>query len=368
MKRVLILLVLVSFILAEELTVTGLSGSQFTVPLVDSNYVVVKSILSELYIRNSQESDELTIRFNDDKLTVVDGESIAISNSDTLSLEAAAITHNQKVALTVKDVAVTLSEVTGLYFRYSSFTNVLSIHREPLCYKELTGTIVLDPGHGGKDPGAIGQNGTYEKDVVLSTTLKTAEYIREHSSINVLLTRETDEFIALGDRTAFANDSGADLFISIHANASPKLDNIGGYKMYFLSDAKNESDERIAMLENAALDFEEEEDTEIDLLQTILSDMVNNEYLKESQDLSIDLEASFDEKVTDVEALHTGVGQANFFVLRGAAMPSVLVEICFLSNTTEEELLNNDDFTDDVAEAIGSALLAFRYKLRSSYE
>ncbi len=368
MKQVLILFVLVFSVLATDLTVTGLSGSQFTVPFVDSNYVTVKSILSELYIRNSQESDELTIKYNENIATVSEYDTVVVINSDTIDLESEAIVDDDHIALAVNDIATIMSEVTGLYFRYSSISNVLSIHREPLKYKELTGTIVLDPGHGGKDPGAIGQNGTYEKDVVLSTTLKTAEYIREHSSINVLLTRETDEFIALGDRTAFANDSGADLFISIHANASPKLDDIGGYKMYFLSDAKNESDERIAMLENAALDFEEESDSETDLLQTILSDMVNNEYLKESQDLSIDLEASFDEKVEDVDALHTGVGQANFFVLRGAAMPSVLVEICFLSNTTEEELLTNDDFTDDVAEAIGSALLAFRYNLRSSYE
>jgi len=367
MKQLLILHVLVLSLFATDLTVVGLSGSQFIVPRNESNSVALEVILNELNIRNSKDSKKLTVRYNDSKLTLAVDDSVGIVDADTIPLSSSVERSDGLVSISVEDITSLLSRLTGLFFRYSPSSSELSIHREPLLYKDLTGVIVLDPGHGGKDPGAIGQNDTYEKDVVLDVTLKTAEYLRENSSLKVLLTRETDTFLALGERTSFANDSDADLFISIHANSSPKMDDVGGYKMYFLSDAKNETDERIAMVENSALDFEED-DSEIDLLQTILSDMVNNEFLKESQDLSIDLESSFDHKVTDLDALHTGVGQANFFVLRGAAMPSVLVEVCFLSNTSEEALLNTDDFTNDVAEAIGSALLSFRYKQRSMNE
>ncbi len=225
-------------------------------------------------------------------------------------------------------------------------------------------TIVLDPGHGGKDPGASGPTGVMEKDVVLAITLKVRDLLKKNSKLKVLCTRDKDVFIPLSDRTKFANDNKADFFISIHADAVPgtakRRHSTKGYKIYFLSQAKNEEDKLVAMRENAVIELEEKPQNYTSL-QNILIDLAGNEFLKESQEFCILLDQKFDASLDNkINKLHLGVGQANFWVLNGAFMPSVLIETGFLSNPNEEKLLADKKFQDKIAMAIYNAVIGFQ--------
>lgn len=229
---------------------------------------------------------------------------------------------------------------------------------------ELLKTVVIDPGHGGKDPGAIGVGGVKEKDVVLSIALKLRDMLKKTEGITVYLTREKDVFIPLQDRTKFANDKKADLFISIHADAisgnAQRKKITRGYKVYFLSQAKNEEDKLVAMRENAVIKLEDRPQN-YSSLQNVLIDLAGNEYLKESQDLCILLDQKFDSGLKKkIPKLHLGVGQANFWVLNGAYMPSVLIEVGFLSNATEEKLLADNVFQKSIASSIYDAIIKFK--------
>ncbi len=231
--------------------------------------------------------------------------------------------------------------------------------------KQQIRTVVIDPGHGGKDPGAIGQSGLQEKNVVLQVGLAMRDALKKNSTLKVFMTRSTDIFIPLRERTKFANDKGADLFISIHANSiggnRKRKTSVKGYKVYFLSQAKNEADKLTAMMENSVIEMEEDV-KKGDYLQNILIDMANNEFLTESQDLSILISETFGQSFAKIRAQHKGVGQANFWVLNGAYMPSVLVETCFISNPNEEKLLSSKKFRKKLGAAIGDAIIEFKEK------
>ncbi len=228
-------------------------------------------------------------------------------------------------------------------------------------------SVVIDAGHGGKDPGAIGPGGTKEKDIVLPIALALRDQLRERSDITVYMTRTTDTFVELRDRTQLAVDKDADLFISIHANSigggKRKRDQVKGYKVFFLSQAKNEEDRRVAMLENSVVQFEKRPRGN-NFLQNLLLDLTANEYLLESQDLSIMIAESFAESLKSIRKIHTGVGQGPFWVLYGATMPAVLVETGFISNSREEKLLTEKKTQQRLAEAICTAILTFK----SNYE
>jgi len=225
--------------------------------------------------------------------------------------------------------------------------------------------IALDPGHGGKDPGAVGPTGLLEKDIVLDVTRRLAEMLRDQLGIRVLLTRDDDTYVSLQRRTEIANSTGADLFISIHANASRKR-SVGGCETFFLSPAKNDDARAVAMLENAALKFEEElgltteglSDEDF-ILRDIVSDMLQSSFLKESEDLAAHIQADMNKKLN---LRNRGVDQAGFFVLVGAKMPAVLIEIAFISNQHEEKLLKQRWFRQQVAEAIFNGLKDFKTK------
>ncbi len=230
-------------------------------------------------------------------------------------------------------------------------------------------TIVIDPGHGGKDPGAIGAKGVREKDVVLGIGLYLRELMRMKTDLNVYMTRDKDVFIPLSERTKFANNKKADLFISIHADAVPgtskRKETAKGYKIYFLSQAKNEEDKLVAMRENAVIELEERPQN-YSSLQNVLIDLAGNEYLRESQDLCILLDQKFNVSLNKkISKLHLGVGQANFWVLNGTYMPSVLIEAGFLSNVAEEKLLADKNFQKEMAKAIFEAVTSFQDKYES---
>ena len=222
--------------------------------------------------------------------------------------------------------------------------------------------IVVDAGHGGEDQGAIGKKKTKEKDVCLDIALKLKRILEEEGRFEVIMTRQIDTFIPLGDRTKIANDAGADLFISIHANANRKR-HIAGVTTYFLDVARNDESRALAVEENASIRFEREESDDFeaaDDLSFILLDMVQNEHQKESEELSklIQRELADSLRIPD-----RGVDQAGFFVLNRAYMPAVLVETAFISNPDEEKLLRKKEFQEKIAWGVYRAVLAFKAKV-----
>jgi len=207
-------------------------------------------------------------------------------------------------------------------------------------------TIVIDPGHGGKDPGARGRSGLMEKDIVLDVGLRLRRLIEERLGLNVIMTRETDVFIPLEERTAIANTKGADLFVSVHANAS-RREGAKGVETYLLGRATDRDAMATAERENSA------SEKSLNTLQLILTDLMNTAKKEESLRLAYyvqenmigHLETRY--KVTDL-----GVKQAPFYVLVNARMPSILAEISFISNREEEKLLSDGEHRQEIAEAI----------------
>ncbi len=211
--------------------------------------------------------------------------------------------------------------------------------------------IVVDAGHGGKDPGAVGPNGVLEKDVTLAMAKRLKKHLEKDLGCEVILTRDRDVFLPLEERTAIANKVGADLFISLHANASPHR-TAYGTETYYLNLAKNEQAAAVAARENGTTL------KEVSDLEAILFDLMANSKINESGRLAAEIQKSLvdqlSRKYSNVKDL--GVRQGPFYVLLGATMPSVLVEAAFISHRREEARLTDGNFQDHTARAISRAV------------
>jgi N-acetylmuramoyl-L-alanine amidase len=219
-------------------------------------------------------------------------------------------------------------------------------------------TVVIDPGHGGKDPGTIGRRyKSDEKQIVLDVAALVAKNLEKNSDLEVILTRDRDQFIPLAQRGQIANRKGTGLFVSIHVNASSDR-KLNGSSTYFLSAAKTDEERATAMLENGALKYEvdERDQGRRDEISLILQDMAQNEYLRESQELS----SIIQQEITKIKGINDrGLRQANFAVLRGAYMPAALVETAYISNPADEKLLNSTSFRSSLAGAITAGILKY---------
>ncbi|HEX8274235.1 MAG TPA: N-acetylmuramoyl-L-alanine amidase [Longimicrobiaceae bacterium] len=218
--------------------------------------------------------------------------------------------------------------------------------------------VVVDAGHGGVDPGARGPGGTREKAVTLAVARRVAEILRANPEYEVRMTRDRDTLIALRDRARFANgwkrEGQPALFLSIHCNANPSRA-AKGFETYFLSEAKTEDARRVEQMENAAEEYEEDRGG-ADPLAFILQDLRQNEHLRASNDWAAIIQ-------DQLGAVHPGpdrgVKQAGFYVLNGAFMPAVLVEIGFISNAQEEEVLGSPRYQQLIAERLARSVDAF---------
>ncbi len=219
--------------------------------------------------------------------------------------------------------------------------------------------VVIDPGHGGHDPGAIGRNGLYEKDVVLDIALKLRGILLANPLNEVFLTRETDRYISLEERTAIANRKNADLFVSIHVNASP-LRRVNGIETYLLNWTNDEEAMRVAARENMiTLKKMREMQRNMDTLGMILNDLSRDNKRNESIRLANYIQKSMISILNNesrYNRIDLGVKQALFYVLFGARMPSVLVEVSFISNPQEEKLLSYESYRLQIAKAIAKGL------------
>ena len=222
--------------------------------------------------------------------------------------------------------------------------------------------IVLDPGHGGKDPGAVGKVlKAQEKAVNLAVALKLKQMLEREMGVQVLMTRSDDRFVSLGDRTKFANDNKADLFVSIHTNAS-KDSKAKGCETYYLSTAVTSDARAVEALENQVVELYEGGVTakaKYDDLGFILSDLSQTEHLESSNNLAGNIQMNL---VAGSGFYDRGVKQANFYVLRGAFMPSVLVELGFISNPDEEKQLTDPLYQERLARTIFEGIKRFKYR------
>jgi N-acetylmuramoyl-L-alanine amidase len=214
--------------------------------------------------------------------------------------------------------------------------------------------IVIDPGHGGKDPGAMAF-GMKEKDIVLDIAKKLAPILENELHCEVLLTRTEDVFISLEERTAIANTENADLFVSLHINAHPSA-NVRGLETYYLNLSTNAEAMRVAARENATSTHQMSD------LQDILSDIMKNSKISESSRLAQQVHNSIIGKAetngfADIKNL--GVKQAPFYVLIGAEMPAILIEIAFISNEKDLQNLQDANFVHMLTQEIASGIRAY---------
>jgi N-acetylmuramoyl-L-alanine amidase len=216
--------------------------------------------------------------------------------------------------------------------------------------------IVIDPGHGGKDFGAPGFTpGVHEKDVVLEIAKRVARRVRDELNLEAILTRSDDRYLTLEERTAFANTRGADLFVSIHTNAS-RDPRAYGTETYFLNLATDDEAIRVAAMENAT------STKNISDLHSILNDLLRNAKINESSRLAQVVQSSLIKNLNRRgydRVKDKGVKQAPFYVLLGARMPSILVETAFISNRDECHLLTSPSYQEHLAESIVRGLRTY---------
>ncbi len=220
--------------------------------------------------------------------------------------------------------------------------------------------IVIDPGHGGKDPGAIGYlKSVREKNVTLEISRRLARKIRQRLGCEAILTRNGDAFLSLEERTAIANTKNADLFISIHTNAN-KTRACRGIETYFLNLATDEHAILVAARENAT------SAKNISDLEAILSDLMKNAKIDESSRLAGHVQEAIIRKLKPRynRIKNNGVKQAPFYVLLGAEMPCILIEVAFITNPRECRRLNSAGYQEDIADAIVTGIQQFIKEIR----
>jgi len=222
--------------------------------------------------------------------------------------------------------------------------------------------VVLDAGHGGKDFGAT-RNNYVEKKIVLDVTLKVGKLLESSKGIDVIYTRQSDEFIELRERSNIANKVKGDIFVSIHANAVKNAPEAFGTETFLMGVSKNKSNLEVAKNENFAVTLEKDYKTTyagydpLNPESIIGLTLIQEQYVLQSADLANKIQTKFD---VDAKRKNRGVKQGPFWVLHGAFMPSVLVELGFISNADEGEYLNSEAGKNELSRAIANAIIEYK--------
>lgn len=313
--------------------------------------------------RNSISNNVLYIFFND------------------ASIDTAIINKNFQVGLVKNIVVRNLNKINSQleislndgYSNVETFQDkdtkeiLITIHKKFLVQAEENKSkwdfdcIVIDAGHGGKDPGTIGVTGVREKDINLNIALKLGELIQQNlPEVRVVYTRKTDEFIELYKRGKIANEAGGKLFISIHCNSTEKKDNgYRGFEVYLLRPGRTKEAIRIAEFENSVIKYEDNPNRYEKLTDEnfILVSMAHSQFMRYSETFSDFLNQSWKSE-TEIPSL--GVKQAGFYVLVGASMPSVLIETGFLSNRKDEAYIASSKGQSEIAKAIFNSIVKYK--------
>lgn len=231
----------------------------------------------------------------------------------------------------------------------------------------LIDTVVIDAGHGGQDTGAIGLNRVREKDIVLAVALKLGELVeRKLPGVKAVYTRSGDEFIELRRRTQIANENNGKVFISIHANSN-RNKNASGFETYLLGPEKGELAQEVAQKENAVIQFESPaSQRHYEGINRILVGMAHSAFMRQSERLAEQVQNEMGKRLRSLNMKDRGVKQAHFWVMVGASMPAILVEIGFLTNSYDVKLLQTASHQQKIAEGIFQGLLRFKEDYESA--
>ena len=280
-----------------------------------------------------------------------DSVTVALPNGSFQTYALFSLTNPPRLVVDVVPSAPPLS--TPLDVTEPSLTPIPPSQPLPPKPKAFT-TIVIDPGHGGRDPGAHGQRGTEEKDITLKVALKLRDLLKKDPGVRVLMTRERDVFVELEDRARFANSSEADLFVSIHVNSHPQR-SVRGIEIYHFGEAKDQRALELAARENGT-----------PLSSTgvgweyLVADLLTTKKIETSLELAWSTKEAMIAHLNGHYALvDHGVKTAPFYVLRFTSMPSILTEIAYISNGAEEDLLRTGTFITRVAESLHQGVMAF---------
>jgi len=220
-------------------------------------------------------------------------------------------------------------------------------------------TIVIDAGHGGKDPGAVGYKGTKEKDIALDVAKRLEKKLSKNMNVKVVMTRDEDVFLRLSERTKIANESNGNLFISIHTNAAEDR-RASGFETFLIGPNKNEAAVRVAARENAVLELEGVAGKKLTNEDLIQATIAQSAFASKSEQFASMVQQEIKKRV---QSRDRGVKQAGFYVLMGASMPNVLVELGFISNPSEEKKLRSPQYRDQLATAIYRAVEQYKKTL-----
>ena len=224
-------------------------------------------------------------------------------------------------------------------------------------------TIIIDPGHGGKDPGAVGYRGTLEKDIALDVAKRLEKKISKNMKVKTVLTRDEDIFLKLGERTRIANENNGSLFISIHANAATDR-RASGFETFLIGPNKNEAAVRVAARENSVLELEGVAGKKLTNEDLIQATIAQSAFASKSEKFAALVQEEIGKRV---QGKNRGVKQAGFYVLMGASMPNVLVELGFISNLAEEKKLRSSQYREVLATAIFRALEKYEKTLDNDW-
>jgi N-acetylmuramoyl-L-alanine amidase len=221
--------------------------------------------------------------------------------------------------------------------------------------------IVIDPGHGGKDPGAIGYVNLKEKDITLAVALKLGEAIKKRlPDVKVIYTRDKDVFPPLWKRTKIANENNGKLFVSLHCNSNTSS-RAAGFETFFLSSEKDDKARDVVLTENESIRFESADDLKrYEGPNFVLATLAQNAFLKYSQYFASLVQKSLNSKLGSLGMKDRGVSQGPFWVLVGATMPNILIEMGFISNKYEAKLLKQKATQNKIADAICTGIMKYK--------
>ena len=263
---------------------------------------------------------------------------------NSLSKDFSAVLSSQRISFSTKKITVTPNKKVDL-----------SNEKQKWEFK----TIVIDAGHGGKDPGAVGYRGTKEKDIALDVAKRLEKKLSKNLNVKIVMTRDEDIFLRLSERTKIANENNGSLFISIHTNAAEDR-RASGFETFLIGPNKNEAAVRVAARENAVLELEGISGQKLTNEDLIKATIAQSAFASKSEQFASMVQAEIKKRV---QSKDRGVKQAGFYVLMGASMPNVLVELGFISNPSEEKKLRSPQYRDQLATAIYRAVEQYQKTL-----
>ena len=362
------------------------AATQGTVKVIDSNnlligkanyikeqkyYISVNNFSDVLLNKNftNNDTEKIIIYFGDTKIKITANISFIIINDKPYQLQNNVFQRKGEYYVPLDDFLVLLTKHTNTSYsmNYNSMSINLSsvIQNSPIdrttdLIKEKKkwqfDTIIIDPGHGGKDPGSVGYKGTKEKDIVLDVSKRLARKIQKNLRVKTILTRDEDVFIRLQDRTKFANTNEGDLFISIHVNSNESKKPYG-FETYLLKPGRNQEAINVALRENSVIELEGNKFEQLTDEQLIQATIAQSGFVQYSEKFAALVQEEIDKRV---QSRNRGVKQAGFYVLMGASMPNVLIELGYISNPNEEKKLNSSSYRDMLATSIYYAILEYQ--------